>query len=84
MADDTLSPKGLQRKIIKTTLEPQDRYALAELKRNTSGTVWAFIRGLLIQALEMNGWPLDRRIEEYTKYRVECLRTGTANPFESE
>lgn len=82
MAENTLSTYPFERTIVKTRMQPQERYALAHIAEPGEpgmGTV----RRLLCAGLEAMGWDEARRVEEYAKYKAHCLRTGTTNEFES-
>jgi len=87
MAENTLSPVGFDSsKIVKTHLDPQERFAMACMFGNTQDTVpqAAFVRYVLTAGIEALGWTEDRRIKEYAAYRLKCLRDGKPNLFESE
>lgn len=91
MTDDTLSPVAaiaaltdvFDRHIVKTRLQPQERYALSFIHESFAGSLQATVREVLIAGIDALGWPVDRRVEEYARYKVECIRTGTDNEFES-
>lgn len=82
MAENTLSQGyPFERRIVKTRLEPQERFALAALAQDESG--WATLRRVIADGLTHNGWDEAKRVEAYAAYKVECLRTGKPNDFES-
>lgn len=83
MADDTLSPVGFDRRIIKTQCEPRERYALAMLRAQWGRSGFAVVRLVLLAGLDAVGWPEERRIKEYADYSVRCITTGATNEFES-
>lgn len=88
MADDTLSRvmpfSGSP--IVKTRMTAEHRYALGQLHLEEDGleTSFGFIRRVLVVGLDALGWPEERRIEEYARFRQECLAGHSANPYESE
>jgi len=83
MTDDTLSQGyGFERVIVKTRLAPEDRFALAKIAQDGESGM-ATVRRVVQDGLRANGWPVDKRIEEYAHYAVQCIRAGKPNEFES-
>lgn len=83
MTENTLSQGyPFERLIVKTRLQPQERFALAELA-NVSESGQATVRRIICDGLAANGWDEAKRVEEYAAYKAHCLRTGEANEFES-
>lgn len=87
MADDTLLRGDFETsRIVKTNMNGQERYALAQmLVAEEPGTPRAaFVRSVLLIGMAALGWDEARQIEEYAKYRLRCIQTGVGNLFESE
>lgn len=88
MPENTLSPVAtladvFDRIIVKTRLAPQERFALSYVHdQRAPQALQATVRDLLIVGLEAEGWDEARRVEEYAKYKAECLRAGVRNEFE--
>jgi hypothetical protein len=82
MVDDTLSPVGFDRPIVKTVLTPRERYALAMLRAELGCNGFATARHVLLAGLAALNWDEARRIDEYATYSIRCLETGKPNEFE--
>lgn len=90
MTDDTLSPVAqvaalpdvFDKRIVRTRLKPQERYALSMIHGDRSQALQATVREVLEAGMTALGWPEAERVEGYSRYKVECLRTGTINEFE--
>lgn len=82
MAENTLSTYPFDRVIVKTRLQPQERYAMAQVAEGGE-TGMATVRRTVCAGLEALGWDEATRVEEYAKYKAECLRSGAHNEFES-
>lgn len=82
MDDDTLSPYGFSRTIVKTRMGAQERFALAELAE-AGEPGQATVRRVLCAGLAAMGWPEEKRIEAYATYAAACIRGKVPNEFES-
>lgn len=85
MAESTLSPVGFERRVVKTFLDDEERYALACIFGDGYGsTPSGLVREIIARGLDARGWPKERRIEAYAAHRLRCMRDGTENQYESE
>lgn len=82
MTDDTLSPVGFERPVVKTVMEAQERYALACLRGQLHEKGWPLVRELIKAGLDVRGWPEERRIMAYAEYAAYCVASGRTNQFE--
>jgi hypothetical protein len=82
MAENTLSPVGFDRPVVKTICAAQERHALAMLRAELDVNGFKTTRHVLLAGLEALGWGEARRIDEYATYKISCLESGRPNEFE--
>ena len=82
MTEDTLSQGyPFDRTVVKTRMQPQERFALSALATEDESGI-ATVRRLLCDGMAANGWDEAQRVEAYAAYKASCLRTGRVNEFE--